>query len=203
MTKFLYFVWFYWVKWPNQIFLSCTIIAISQCWLFALRANIRISPQTSVFAPEFNFRYLRSGLKENMSSRRRIHLSWWFHFKLFKLYSNILKRVNLIEIRFYAPSFLVLWHIFFETTAQIPEVMPLKYVLIPAGKPRDINIGTNFSAACYIPWCLLYGTSQIHNSPLEQYVNEFLLNGQCHAPYNLQQFLMNSIFYYHILCFNT
>jgi hypothetical protein len=80
--------------------------------------------------------------------------------------------------------------------------MPLKYVLIPAGKPRDINIGTNFSAACYIPWCLLYGTSQIHNSPLEQYVNEFLLNGQCHAPYNLQQFLMNSIFYYHILCFN-
>jgi hypothetical protein len=80
--------------------------------------------------------------------------------------------------------------------------MPLKYVLIPAGKPRDINIGTNFSAACYISWCLLYGTSQIHNSPLEQYVNEFLLNGQCHAPYNLQQFLMNSIFYYHILCFN-
>ena len=46
---------------------TCTIIAISQCWLFALRANIRISPQTSVFAPEFNFRYLRSGLKENMS----------------------------------------------------------------------------------------------------------------------------------------
>jgi hypothetical protein len=34
----------------------------------------------------------------------------------------ILKRVNLIEIWFYAPSFLVLWHIFFETTAQIPEV---------------------------------------------------------------------------------
>ena len=34
---------------------------------------------------------------------------------------NILKRVNLIEIRVYAPSILVLWHIFFETTAQIPE----------------------------------------------------------------------------------
>jgi hypothetical protein len=84
---------------------------ISQCWLFALRANIRIGPQTSV-------------LNGNSYSRRRIHLSWLFRFKLFKLYSNILKRVNLIEIRFYAPSFLVLWHtdIFFETTAQIPEV---------------------------------------------------------------------------------
>jgi hypothetical protein len=53
--------------------------------VFALKypywpSNIRIGPQTSVFAPEFNF----------------------------KLYSNILKRVNLIEIRFYAPSFLAL-----------------------------------------------------------------------------------------------
>ena len=53
---------------------ACPIIARSQCWLFALRANpgylpsnIRIGPPTSVFAPEFNFRYLRSGLKENMS----------------------------------------------------------------------------------------------------------------------------------------
>ena len=47
-------------------------------------------------------------------------------FKLFKLYSNILKCVNLIELRFnaylYAQSFLVLWHIFFGTTGQIPEV---------------------------------------------------------------------------------
>ena len=38
----------------------------------------------------------------------------------------MLKCVNLIEIRFYAylyaSSFLVLWHIIFETTAQIPEV---------------------------------------------------------------------------------
>ena len=50
---------------------ACPIIARSQCWLFALRANIRanirICPQISVLAPEFNFRYLRSGLKENMS----------------------------------------------------------------------------------------------------------------------------------------
>jgi hypothetical protein len=41
-------------------------------------------------------------------------------------YHNILKCVNLIEIRFYAyryaASFLVLWHIIFETTAQVPEV---------------------------------------------------------------------------------
>ena len=38
----------------------------------------------------------------------------------------MLKCVNLIEIRFYAylyaSSFLVLWHIIFKTTAQIPEV---------------------------------------------------------------------------------
>jgi hypothetical protein len=61
-------------------------------------------------------------LNENSYSRRRIHLSWLFRFKLLKLYSNILKRVNLIEIRLYAPPFLVFWHIFFETTAQIPEV---------------------------------------------------------------------------------
>jgi hypothetical protein len=49
-----------------------------------------------------------------------------FHFKLFKLYSSILKCVNLIEIRFYAyryaSSLYVLWHTIFETTAQIPEV---------------------------------------------------------------------------------
>ena len=59
---------------------ACPITAKSQCWLFALRANtgeisvlalkylylpsnIRICPHISVFAPEFNFRYLRSGLK--------------------------------------------------------------------------------------------------------------------------------------------
>ena len=40
-------------------------------------------------------------LNENSYSRRHIHLSWLFRFKLLKHYSNILKRVNLIEIRFY------------------------------------------------------------------------------------------------------
>jgi len=53
-------------------------------------------------------------------------ISYSTRFKLFKLYSDILKCVNLIEIRFYAylyaPSFLVLRHIIFEATAQIPEV---------------------------------------------------------------------------------
>jgi len=29
---------------------ACPIIAKSKCWLFALRANIRICPQISVFA---------------------------------------------------------------------------------------------------------------------------------------------------------
>jgi len=56
---------------------ACPIIAKSQCWLFALRAN---TGQISVFAlkypylpsyiriaPEFNFRYMRSGLKDYMS----------------------------------------------------------------------------------------------------------------------------------------
>jgi hypothetical protein len=46
---------------------ACPIIANSQCWLFALRANtsnIRICPRISVFAPVFNFRYLRSDLKD-------------------------------------------------------------------------------------------------------------------------------------------
>jgi hypothetical protein len=32
-----------------------------------LPSNIRLGPQTSVFHPEFNFRYLRSDLIENMS----------------------------------------------------------------------------------------------------------------------------------------
>ena len=55
---------------------ACPIIARSQCWLFALRANIRICrylpshiricPHISVFALEFNFRYLRSGLEDYM-----------------------------------------------------------------------------------------------------------------------------------------
>ena len=35
---------------------------------------------------------------------------------------RLYKRLNMIEIRFYATSFVVLGHIFFETTAQIPEV---------------------------------------------------------------------------------
>ena len=59
---------------------ACPIIAKSQCWLFALRENtgkisvfalkypylpsyIRICPHISVFAPVFNFRYLRSVFK--------------------------------------------------------------------------------------------------------------------------------------------
>ena len=43
---------------------ACPIIAKSQCWLFALRANIRICPHMSVFVLVFNFQYLRSGLKD-------------------------------------------------------------------------------------------------------------------------------------------
>ena len=48
---------------------ACPIIAKSQCWLFApyLPSNIRICPHISVFAPEINFRYMCSGLKDYMS----------------------------------------------------------------------------------------------------------------------------------------
>ena len=47
---------------------ACPIIAKSQYWLFAqgkygANTNIRVCPHISVFTPEFNFRYLRSGLK--------------------------------------------------------------------------------------------------------------------------------------------
>ena len=59
-------------------------------------------------------------------STRHLHLSQLFRFKLFKLESNIFIWVNLMEIRFYAyfytPTSLVLWHIMFDTTAQILEV---------------------------------------------------------------------------------
>jgi hypothetical protein len=55
-----------------------------------------------------------------------LNLSQLFRFKLFNLFSNTLKCVNLIEIRFYAylytPSFLVFWYIMFDTTVQTPEV---------------------------------------------------------------------------------
>ena len=48
----------YHIFYCNMLIFACPIIANSQCWLFAL---------TSVFAPVFNFRYLRSGLKDYMS----------------------------------------------------------------------------------------------------------------------------------------
>jgi hypothetical protein len=72
--------------WLLAVFVfACPILARSQCWLFALRANtgkypywpskIRICPQISVFAPEFNFRYLRSGLKDYMSYNMKFSIS--------------------------------------------------------------------------------------------------------------------------------
>jgi len=57
----------------------------------------------------------------------------------------ILKYVNLIEIRFYAyfhtPSFLVLWHIMFDTIVQIPEVeFGGKYWYWPWGQKTNIDL---------------------------------------------------------------
>ena len=37
----------------NMFVFACPIIDRSQCWLFALRANIRICPHISVFVPYF------------------------------------------------------------------------------------------------------------------------------------------------------
>ena len=74
----------------NMFVFACSIIANSQCWLFALpsgqirskypylSSNIRICPHISVFAPEFNFRYLRNGLKEYMSMYNvKIDIVWY------------------------------------------------------------------------------------------------------------------------------
>jgi len=66
----------------------------------------------------------------------------------------MLKCVNLIEIRFYAclyaSSFLVLRHIIFETTAQIPEVeFEGKYGYMRAN--TDIR-GQIRIFAPYLPW---------------------------------------------------
>ena len=56
---------------------ACPIIARSQCWLFArpqgkYEANTCICPHISVFAPEFNFRYLRSGLKDDVKVQEKM-----------------------------------------------------------------------------------------------------------------------------------
>jgi hypothetical protein len=60
MKQMLKYRFFYHIFCCNTFVFACPIIARSH-------SNIRIGPQTFVFAPEFNFRYLRSGLEENMS----------------------------------------------------------------------------------------------------------------------------------------
>ena len=58
----------------NMFVLACLIIARSQCWNINRDEfeHIHIRPQISVFAPEFNFRYLRSDLKDYMSKYKEI-----------------------------------------------------------------------------------------------------------------------------------
>ena len=51
------YIYIYHIFCCNMFVFACPI-AKSQCWLFAGQC-----PQISVFAPEFNFRYLRSCLK--------------------------------------------------------------------------------------------------------------------------------------------
>ena len=68
---------------------ACPIIARSQCWLFALRAN---TEQLSVFAPEFNFRYPRSGFKDYMLKYKEswcIKICIQSHFNQINTFLNI------------------------------------------------------------------------------------------------------------------
>jgi len=71
---------------------ACPIIARSQCWLFAFMPNIRIGPHTSAFALEFNFQYLHSGLKENISKYKE---RWCI-----KSYFNQITTIQNIGIKF-------------------------------------------------------------------------------------------------------
>jgi hypothetical protein len=50
---------------------ACPIIALSQCWLFA-HPQGKYGANISVFAPEFNFRYLRSGLKDDVKVQEKM-----------------------------------------------------------------------------------------------------------------------------------
>ena len=50
---------------------ACPIIARSQCWLFA-RHQGKYGANISVFAPEFNFRYLRSALKDDVKVQEKM-----------------------------------------------------------------------------------------------------------------------------------
>jgi hypothetical protein len=66
-----FLVLYYHIFCCNMFVFACSIIAKSQCWLFAIRGNypylpshIRICPHMSVFARVFNFRYLHCGLKD-------------------------------------------------------------------------------------------------------------------------------------------
>ena len=71
-----HYVFIYHIFCSNMFVFACPIIARSQYWLFVLKypywpPNIRIGPLISVIAPEFNFQYLRSGLKEICRSTRK------------------------------------------------------------------------------------------------------------------------------------
>jgi hypothetical protein len=63
-----------------------------RCKKDLLTANIRIGPHTSASAPEFNFQYLRSGLKENISKYKE---RWCI-----KSYFNQITTIQNIGIKF-------------------------------------------------------------------------------------------------------
>jgi hypothetical protein len=80
---------FYHILCCNMFVFACPIIAGSQCCLFAL---IRICPHISVCAPEFNFRYLPSGLKDYMSKYKErwcMQICIKSHFNQIDTFQNI------------------------------------------------------------------------------------------------------------------
>ena len=87
---------YYHISCCNMFVFACPIIARSQCWLFALRVNIRIGPQISIFVHEFNFWYLQLGLKENMSKYKER----WCIKMCIKSYLNQINTFQNIGIKF-------------------------------------------------------------------------------------------------------
>ena len=57
-----------------MLIFACPIIANSQCWLFALRANIRICPQIFVFA--LKYPYLSSYIRISPRIQLPVSAQW-------------------------------------------------------------------------------------------------------------------------------
>ena len=70
------------------------LVICPQCEYLYLPSNIRICPQLSVFAPEFNFRYMCSGFKDYISKYKER----WCIKTCIKSYFNQINTFQNIEI---------------------------------------------------------------------------------------------------------